>query len=65
MRITTPISLGELYDKISILEIKLAVLESSNQDEKAKNVRNELIQLVNIAVYYPIDDDLYEKLNGK
>jgi len=64
MKITTPISLGELYDKISILEIKLSVLELSNQHEKAENVKNELIQLINIAVNYSIDDELYEKLKS-
>ena len=50
MKILVPISLGELYDKISILEIKIA------------NVANEYKQLREIAKNYPIDEDLYRQL---
>jgi hypothetical protein len=39
LEILAPISVGELFDKISILEIKLERLESA---EKVANVRHEL-----------------------
>jgi len=59
MKILVPISLGELYDKISILEIKLANMDSP---EKIVNVVNEYKQLREIAEKYPIDEDLYKQL---
>ena len=59
MKILTPISVGELYDKISILEIKLANMDSP---EKIVNVVNEYKQLREIAKKYPIDEDLYKQL---
>jgi len=59
MKILVPISLGELYDKISILEIKLANMDSP---EKIVNVVNEYKQLREIAKKYPIDEDLYKQL---
>jgi len=59
MKITVPISLGELYDKISILEIKLS---NMNTPEKIANVANEYKELREIAKDYPIDAELYEKL---
>ena len=59
MKITVPISLGELYDKISILEIKLS---NMNTPEKIANVANEYKELREIAKDYPIDTELYEKL---
>jgi len=59
MKILTPISLGELYDKISILEIKLANMDTP---EKIVNVTNEYKELRKIAEKYPIDDDFYVRL---
>jgi len=59
MKITVPISLGELYDKISILEIKLANIPDTN---KLANVSKEYNELKSIANAYPIDEKLYEKL---
>jgi len=59
MKILVPISLGELYDKITILEIKLAHMDSP---EKIANVANEYKQLREIAGKYPIETGLYEKL---
>jgi len=56
MKIQTPTSLGELYDKISILEIKMA------NAEKIKNIRNEYWQLKEIADQHKIDQDLYQGL---
>ena len=55
--IQAPISLGELYDKISILEIKLSVM---SDEEKLNNVKKEYIALVNLSQY--IDIELYEEL---
>ena len=59
MKITIPVSLGELYDKISILEIKLLHMDSP---EKIANVANEYKQLREIAEQYPIDFDFYKQL---
>lgn len=56
MKIEIPISLGELYDKISILEIKMA---NMNSPEKIANVSNEYKALRDIAEKYPIEGDLY------
>ena len=42
MKIFAPINVGELFDKISILEIKE---KFANDPEKLKNVKNELAQL--------------------
>jgi len=62
MKILAPISLGELYDKISILEIKSEVM--FNDRSKANNVDNELTELKEIAKRYPIGKDLYEQLKS-
>ena len=59
MRILTPVSLGELYDKISILEIKK---DHIKDEEKLKNIDFELSELLSIAKNYPIESDLYIKL---
>ena len=59
MKILTPISLGELYDKISILEIKK---DRIKDEEKLKNIDFELSELLSIAKNYPIESDLYIKL---
>ena len=59
MKILTPVSLGELYDKISILEIKIA---NMTDPEKIANVIHEYKELRLVAEKYPIDIDLYQKL---
>ena len=43
--ILAPISIGELFDKISILEIK----ESKIKGDKLKNVKNVIFELKNIV----------------
>lgn len=47
MLIRIPVSVGELFDKISILEIKLTNIKDSN---KLKDVEKEHLKLVKIAV---------------
>jgi len=59
MKILTPVSLGELYDKISILEIKN---ENIKNKDKLININNELSMLKDIAIEFPIEDELYSKL---
>lgn len=44
--INIPISIGELFDRISILEIKL---EKIHNKEKLKNVKKELLLLNNLS----------------
>ena len=44
--IKAPISVGELIDKITILEIKL---EKIKNEDALINIRNELVQLVQLA----------------
>jgi len=59
MKILTPISLGELYDKLSILEIKI---ENMDNPEKITNVTNEYDELLKVAEHYPIDMIYYKRL---
>ena len=59
MRILTPVSLGELYDKISILEIKK---DHIKDEEKLKNIDFELSELLSVSKNYPIESDLYIRL---
>jgi len=59
MEILVPISLGELYDKISILIIKQ---EKVTNSKKLKNIKKELEFLQNIAEEYPIDELYHTKL---
>ena len=58
MEILVPISLGELYDKIVILEIKM---EQIKDEKKLVNISKELNQLKALNVP-KITGDLYEKL---
>lgn len=44
--INIPISIGELFDRISILEIKL---EKIQNNEKLKNIKKELLLLNNLS----------------
>jgi hypothetical protein len=60
MKILIPISLGELYDKISILKVKVNRIQDK---EKLKNIQKELDLLYKIASKHPIQTyfiiDLY------
>jgi len=51
MKILAPISLGELVDKITILEIKMERVKDS---EKRHNIRVELQELS--LIYFPLQD---------
>lgn len=62
MNILIPISLGELYDKIIILEIKLSMVKD---EEKLKNIKKEYLELINISLNYPIEEELYQELKDK
>jgi len=57
--VMVPISIGELYDKISILEIKIGNMDSPG---KIANVTKEYGLLRKIAEDYPIDTELYKKI---
>jgi len=57
--ILVPISLGELYDKVSILEIKNELIKDPI---KLINITKELAKLLKVFVKFPIDYDLYNKL---
>ena len=57
--ISIPVSIGELFDKISILEIKL---ERMDDEEKLKNIREELKLLKEISIKFDIPDELYQRL---
>lgn len=61
MEILVPVGLGELYDKISILEIKE---ERITDPEKLMHVHKELAELQTIAEKYPIDGPLYNDLKA-
>ena len=62
MNILIPISLGELYDKIIILEITLSMVKD---EEKLKNIKKEYLELINISLNYPIEEELYQELKDK
>jgi hypothetical protein len=59
MKIFIPVSLGELYDKITILEIKQKEIKDEN---KLVFINKELELLNDIASEYPIESDLYLRL---
>lgn len=61
MEVLIPVGLGELYDKISILEIKL---ERVRDEQKLALVRTEISALRAIAEKFPIDANLYEELKA-
>lgn len=58
MRIKTPISVGELVDKLTILDVKL---ENITDEEKIKNVRHEKKELEKI--YKQFKGLILEKLS--
>ena len=55
-RLMAPISVGELYDKISILEIKLDHV--GDNAEKRANIEHELAELVEIRRNLKLPDSL-------
>ena len=57
--ITVPISLGELVDKITILELKQEFIKN---EDKLKNVNKELELLKQIPDYSIVDSSLVEEL---
>jgi len=57
--ILVPISIGELYDKISILYLKITKIKDR---DKLLNINAEFNQLSKIAKDYPIDDMIFGKL---
>jgi len=60
--INIPVSIGELIDKVTILQIKRGKIKDS---EKLKNVMKELQELLVLAKPYmsnPVDVILYEEL---
>lgn len=59
MKIQTPTSLGELYDKLSILEIKMSNIKD---EEKLTNISYELEKLQDIVKDHPIAETLYREL---
>ena len=63
MKVNIPVSLGELLDKISILEIKN---EKILNESKLKNIKKELIGLKNVLEELNINlseiDELYKDL---
>ena len=62
MEIISPISLGELVDKISILEIKIKKI---NDTSKQKNIINELNKLENILSNLNLHDEIIIKYKKK
>ena len=61
MNIQVPISLGELYDKFSILEIKKEKIKDNN---KLQNIEKEYNELNKIIKTLNFDKELYYKLKN-
>lgn len=59
MEIVIPVSLGELYDKISILIIKKDIIKDL---DKLQNIQKELDILQDIAEKYDIDGEFHTAL---
>ena len=61
MLVKIPVSIGELYDKISILQIKLARI---GKDKNKEYVTKELYSLLSVAkdnnIHFESDDLFYE-----
>jgi hypothetical protein len=57
-----PVSIGELYDKISILEIKS---ERIHDKKKLENIESELLLLSDVARSLPQLDSFLFELNGQ
>ena len=59
MKISIPVSLGELVDKITILEIKANKISDS---KKLKNINNELEALLLVLVKINKDEKIFKDL---
>ena len=59
MKISIPVSLGELVDKITILEIKANKISDSN---KLKNINNELEALLLVLIKINKDEKIFKGL---
>jgi len=59
MNISIPAGIGELYDKISILEIKARRI---SDERKLSHVERELSLLREVAAKFPIETALYAEL---
>ena len=59
MKISIPVSLGELVDKITILEIKSNKISDS---KKLKNINNELEALLLVLVKINKDEKIFKDL---
>ena len=59
MKISIPVSLGELVDKITILEIKANKISDSN---KLKNINNELEALLLVLIKINKDEKIFKDL---
>lgn len=70
MKINTPISVGELVDKLTILEIKSAMIKDEDKLNEVKNEKEQLSQAFIEAVFsstsvsksqfYTLKADLYQ-----
>tara|TARA_B100002019_G_scaffold285671_1_gene294998 strand:+ start:4573 stop:4962 length:390 start_codon:yes stop_codon:yes gene_type:complete len=59
MKISIPVSLGELVDKITILEIKANKISDS---KKLKNINNELEALLLVLIKINKDEKIFKDL---
>ncbi len=62
MLINTPISVGELIDKITILEIKQTRI---NDADKLVHINNELLHLTAIVTQYHLQTDKLKQLKAE
>ena len=70
MKINTPISVGELVDKLTILEIKLAMIKDEDKLNEVKNEKEQLsaafIEVISSSTsvsksqFYALKADLYQ-----
>ena len=58
IKVSIPVSLGEVIDKITILEIKAEKMS----DEKLKNINKEIYAIKNTISKLDIDQNLVEKV---
>ncbi len=59
MKILAPVSVGEIFDKLSILQIKE---QKISDPTKLGNVKNEIKELKKSIVDFKIDEQSYSKL---
>lgn len=60
--VSIPVSIGDLYDRISILEIKMELI---NDEQKVRNVELELRLLLDVAASLPPLDETSLDLRRK